>query len=413
VVTLNLGFLTQNLTISSRNFAAATLLSSGTLAWFFILNSNIINILSSFVPDVFWVYIGQVLFYGFGVFSAIVGSLISGKVSRHKFLLSWITLGIISTVSLALFQGILFCIVATTLLGLSLGLGLPSSLAFLADCTTVEERGRTSGITILGTFIMAFLSMMIASILHSEILAIIMLCTAVRSTSLLALILQKCDRKQDKEQHLSSKPDYKELSYYLIPWVMFIIAGSLASMFWIPETETFQSAIATGNVIRYALIALFGLVWGITADRFGRKKPIIIGLVVYGISFALLGFGGMSPTGVLFYTAMSGISWGAFFTIYLVIPGDFSISGSRERVYALGTISPFIIFFSMSILETTQPPIFSSSAFSQILSIILFISIIPVLLAKETLLESKRRERRMKEHVERVGRVVQESKKPE
>ena len=48
---------------------------------------------------------------------------------------------------------------------------------------------------------------------------------------------------------------------------------------------------------------------------------------------------------------------------------------------------------------------------SPILSIILFLSIIPVLQAKETLSEQKKSERKIKNHIEKVGRLVEESKK--
>ncbi len=45
-----------------------------------------------------------------------------------------------------------------------------------------------------------------------------------------------------------------------------------------------------GTVFRYVFIAIFGFVWGVVADRVGRKQPIIIGLIILGVSFALLGF---------------------------------------------------------------------------------------------------------------------------
>jgi hypothetical protein len=47
--------------------------------------------------------------------------------------------------------------------------------------------------------------------------------------------------------------------------------------------------------------------------------------------------------------------------------------------------------------------------FSTILTIILFGAILPLLYAVETLSESKMRERKLKEHAEKVGKLVEES----
>ena len=374
--------------------------------WFFLLSVYFVDLFVQVTANPFWVTIGQVLFIGTGILSAILGSLISDKIDRRRFLWSWIALGVISTALLALFQGILFSVLSSILLGLSLGLGLPSSLAFLADFTAVEERGRTAGTSILITFIMAFLAIAIANILHSTLLVIVLLLIVVRSTSFLSFVLEKSETKRVEYKSRLPKPDYKELSFYLFPWIMFVIASVIASNL-IPTTEELQWAVSTGTVIRYAFIALFGFIWGIVADHNGRKQPIIIGLVVLGISFALLSIS-ISTFSVIAYLALSGVAWGSFLTIYLVIPGDLSIPHHREKFYALGTISPLIIMFSLLLFLTATPRI-SPIPFSQILMMIVILSIIPVWRAKETLLESKIQERKMKEYAERLGKSIQET----
>lgn len=52
-----------------------------------------------------------------------------------------------------------------------------------------------------------------------------------------------------------------------------------------------------------------------------------------------------------------------------------------------------------------------ANSLSSVLSIILFLSVIPVLRARETLAEEKIVQRKMREHLENIGKVVQESKK--
>ncbi len=409
-----MGFFTKDFSVSPRKFAAATLLTSGTLSWFFLLNFYLTDIFKSLTPNnSLWIHynIGQILFYGFAVFWAIIGSLIGGKINSRKFLGLWIFLGVFATVLLAVFQGTGFSILSSILLGLSLGLGLPYSMAFVAECASVGERARVSGIIILSTFVVAIITMAVARALGLGVLEAVFLLAIVRSISFLALALDKFDRRIEETKSRLPSNAYREFGFYLFPWVMFCIASGLA---WnlIPENPDFALAVSIGTILRYVCIAVFGLVAGVVADRFGRKQPIIIGLIVLGVSFAILGFFGLSATSVLIYLTASGVAWGSFFVVFLAVPGDLSNSASRKKFYAIGTIFPLVILFTLSTIPGSA--IFanlSAGSFSQICWIILFLSIIPVLRAKETLPESKIRERKMKEHVEKVGELVQESRK--
>jgi MFS family permease len=184
-------FLTTDITISPRKFFASTILTSGTLAWFFLYQFYFDTIFTNFTQDFFWIQSGRILFYAFGIISAIIGLLLAKKVNQRKILWTWITLGVISSASIALFHGQEFTILFGVLLGFSLGLGLPSSMAFLADSTKVEERGRVSGTTILFTFLMAFITLTIIRILGSGALLIIFLAAILRSVSFFALIIDK------------------------------------------------------------------------------------------------------------------------------------------------------------------------------------------------------------------------------
>ena len=327
-----------------------------------------------------------------------------------------------STITLIFFQGTLLCVISCIFLGLSLGLGLPSSMAFLSDSTTIEERGRVAGLTILEAFVVAFLSLAILEILELGTISIIILVTIIRSISFLALIVDKNEQISEKEKPRFTINDYREFVFYLIPWIMFVVAASIASNVItayttynsIPNFESYESVILIGNVFRYAFIAIFGFVSGIVIDRIGRKQSIIIGLIALGIGFGLLGFE-FSETTILLYFMASGIAWGSFLTVFLVIPGDLSIFGSREMFYAFGTIGPLIILFSFSMIDTAWLTDLirniSASSVSQILSIILFVSIVPVIRAKETLSESKKRKRKMKKHIDSVGKLLQDYKK--
>jgi MFS family permease len=188
---------------------------------------------------------------------------------------------------------------------------------------------------------------------------------------------------------------------------MFAVAAGLAINL-IPEQ--FADTIVSAQALRFVIIAVLGLASGVIADRFGRKIPIIAGLILLGANFALLGFFGITETNVFIYLISSGAAWGLFFVVFLAVPGDLSYLGSREKFYALGYILPISIFFGLSSIPGSN--IFATSLrVSQILSLIVLLSIIPVLRAKETLSTQKIRDRKMKEYADKIEDLLQESKK--
>lgn len=405
-----------DLMVPKRKILAATLLISGTLAWFFLLNRNLFEIYGAIAQnEPTWMYynIGQVIFYGSAVFSALLGGLFARRINRFRLLGLWIALGVFATLSLILFQGSSALLaVSSALLGFSLGFGLPSSMAFMAECTVIEERGRISGFIILSTFILGFFVIAIIGILQLSITMSIVIFAALRGLSFVALGVDRCDGKDQKNLATTRLPSFafKEYLFYLVPWVMFCVAAGLASNLF-PQTSDYYAAGNLGNSLRYICIAASSVVVGVIADRVGRKQPAIIGLIILGISFALLGFA-MSPTTVIIYLAASGVAWGAFFVIFLALPADLSVKGSQEKFYGLGYILPLAILFALGAIPGVAIlSNFPASIFSQILSIIMFIAIIPLLRAKETLPSKKVDERKMKEHLQKVGETVHERPK--
>jgi len=112
---------------------------------------------------------------------------------------------------------------------------------------------------------------------------------------------------------------------------------------------------------------------GVAADRFGGKQLIIIGLIMLGLSFALLSFFGITQANIILYLALSGIAWGSSFVVFLAVPGDLSAFGSREKFYGLGYILPIAILFGLSAIPGDSILVdFPASSFSQVLSLILF-----------------------------------------
>jgi MFS family permease len=202
----------------------------------------------------------------------------------------------------------------------------------------------------------------------------------------------------------------RDFILYLFPYIMFNIAAGLTIFIYANPSSGYADAIAVGNSLHYLGTGIFAFVAGFVADRFGRKQPIIFGMVILGVSFALLGFES-SPLSIIVSLAVSGIAWGFLIVTYLTVPGDLGFSGSKEKFYAVEIIITLIVGLGFTAISEfggvrSQPNLLSGA-----LSIILFLSILPVLRAKEILSEKKLYERRMREHVDKVGKLVQESKK--
>ena len=131
---------------------------------------------------------------------------------------------------MAFLEGPFSASILISLIGTSLGLGMPSSMALVADCTVVENRGRASGTIVLGTFIIAFASLGSYWMIDFGILGLILILVVVRLISLVALVIGKLGRALTIDEKKISLPTtaYREFLFYLSPWVMFTIASSLA-----------------------------------------------------------------------------------------------------------------------------------------------------------------------------------------
>lgn len=389
------------MSISLRKFFAVTILISGTLSWFFLIELYYNDIFAGYAISDSLLSIGLLLFYGVSVLSALLGSSVSEKVNRRILLLLWIVFGTFVTASLAIFHGEIFLIIFSVLLGVSFGFGFPSSAALLADSTVAEERAKVSGVVILSTFGLTFLGLIVLSVLNLGLVEIVLFATALRAVSLLGLIFDKCERKSGKTGSWSSVLSYRDFPSYVVPWILFNAAVGLLGWWDIPQTEEFVAASSIGFILAYLCIALSGFVAGIIADRFGRRQPIIISFAMLGVSFALLSFY-LNPQTLVLYYIIYGLAWGFLFTLYLTVPGDLAYPGSKERFYALGTMLPLVVYMGLS-----EAPYFfdfrvPASVLSPILSIILFLSAIPVYRAAETLPRKILAERKLRDHIKKL-----------
>jgi MFS family permease len=399
------------MTIPFRKLLAVTILFSSSFAWFFVFYSSFDDLISPGSLYSFWYNAGTVVFLVSIVVSAFIGSVIAAKVNRRKMLLLWLVSGVVATIPILFFRGDEFLVIWGMMAGLSFGVGFPSCQAFLADSTAPEERGRVAGLVILATFVLVVFSSLLKPALGLESAGILLLTVGIKSIGFLSFALDPIDRVENEAKPWRAILGYRDFNLYLMAFVLFMVAAGLVSLLWqaVPQTPVYDEVTRTAVILRYVGLCVFAIIAGLMADRIGRKRPIILGLVMLGAAYAIVGLL-TTPETYFVNLLLSGFAWGIIMVVYLVVPGDLTFAGSAERFYTVGWVLPLVLYIGV---EGTGKLIgfpLRIDIFSTILSIVLFASVLPLLSAVETLSESKLRERRFREYAEKVGKVVQESK---
>ena len=204
-----------------------------------------------------------------------------------------------------------------------------------------------------------------------------------------------------------------DFGLFYLSWLLFWLVGGTSTLVdrWLPPSPTYDATMSLGYILVFIGTAFAGLISGFVADRFGRKKPIIFGFVTLGISYAIFGIANEEITYLtsqLFFGASYGIVFGTFF---MTVVGDMASTDLKEKYYAIGSLG-FILYMIFLLFSRVFKLTASASAVTSILSLVLFIAVVPLLFAPETLPEEKVRKRRFKEHLEKVQKIIEEEKTP-
>jgi MFS family permease len=148
------------------------------------------------------------------------------------------------------------------------------------------------------------------------------------------------------------------------------------------------------------------LIAGLLCDRIGRKKILMSGFVALGVAYAIIGIFPESVELWYLYFIIDGVAWGIFSLIFvLILWGDLAQSSRSEKYYTLGSIPYFLsaiipLLLPQSFVEdVTLVAAFSLAAF------FLFVAVMPLMFAPETLPEKKMELRRLKKFADEAKKA--------
>jgi MFS family permease len=394
--------------IPLRKFAAALFLVSNSIVWFILTNSILTNYLHnlSLAQNEFFLVLGT---YYVGIaLAAIIGATLFRR-SRVRCMWLWMLFGAAMTAVLPvlLSNNLLMNFLVSLVFGITTGVGLPSCLAYFADATSVENRGTYGGITwgAIGL-----------SVLVLELVIVSGNLGTAQSFGALAIwrligfaVFFPISRGENKVDPVARAPSYKsildrrDIMLYLLPWVLFSLVNFIEAP--IVRKSFGDNAADLAALVEVVISGVFAVVGGFLADIVGRKRIAITGFVLLGLEYAFLSLFSATQATWYAYTLFDGIAWGMFAAVFfMTMWGDLSQDHQKERYYLLGGL-PYLLASFLSELVTPFVGAIQTSAAFSLASFFLFLAMLPLVYAPETLSEKRIREMELKNYLEKAKKV--------
>jgi MFS family permease len=387
--------------ITSKSVLASIVLISNALIWY----SFAFNILTSILNET--AIIMWTTHFGAAILSALAGAVMADKThKRTAFLVCWMLLGIISSFIRILVnsKSTLDVWAISLLFGVSFGLGLPASMGYFADCTHIENRAKLGGVILcingLGAFLLGIITV-------DDIILQALTLAIWRGCGLIIFLMIKPAR-ENEEKHRSvsfaSILGQKSFILYFIPWIMFSLIAYLGLPVQLNILE--PNLVNLFSIVESALAGIFAIVGGFLSDIVGRKRVAITGFIMLGLGYAMLGIYPENLASWYFYTLVDGIAWGIFYVIFIMtIWGDLSFESSSNKYYAIGGLPYFISNFLRLIIGSYIAETVSAYAIFSLTAFFLFLAVLPLMYAPETLPEKKIRDRELKHYIEKAKKA--------
>lgn len=392
--------ISEDVGVTRKEFFTVFILLFNAFTWWY-MTLTILDIIAQTNLGVWTIYYTTV------IASGLIGSILSHKIRRLNFLYFWMLFGTATSLLPPLLGNMemVHVLVVSFLLGASFGLGIPSCVSYFADFTIVENRGRLGGVIYFT--ILVSLSFFIMLTRMSDLATGSIISFTWRGLGLIMFFSLKPKEKVDaanrKNPSFISILRGRSVILYLIPWIMFGLVNRLEapilSKLFGPDFYGFMILIET------ILGSLFALVGGVLSDFIGRKRIIIYGFISLGLAYALIG---LAPTNVIFwyfYSTIDSIAMGIFLAIFiLILWGDLSQPGEREKYYLIGSV-PFLLTDLMQLFLSPYVMLIPEYAAFSLASFFLFLAVLPLMYAPETLPEKKIELRRLRGYIEQAKKV--------
>ena len=377
---------------------------ANSISWFILTFIIIGNLAESYPFSKILVVVGS--YFLALVASAIIGGTLLYKKLRMKiFLLTWVLAGVATCVfyafiSTSSLQGL---IASSVTLGASIGLGIPNCFFFFANQTNNEGRGKAGAIIY---FLIQLLSVGILVLTNGMKIECTFLVLAVwRLFGIGGVLLYQPLQTPPEERSTSSFSILKERTFvlYFVSWLLFALINSIEA----PVVQGFLGTLYSNYLIAATLISCFtALIGGVLCDLKGRKLVGILGFIVLGVGYAFLSFlsGDLSTKGIgeILYTICDGTAWGLLYVTFIfVVWGDLSEGRTREKYYLWGSM-PFLASSFISILVQPFASVIGISTAFPLVVFFLFIAVLPLIYASETLPEKAMKERDLKGYAEKA-----------
>jgi hypothetical protein len=391
--------------IPLKLLAPAVVLVLNSMIWLVITSTLLTNSVANLELPLPETLILDGLYYAGIALSAFIGAMFFPR-QRENCLSVWIMFGVLTTISVATFQSNQISVNAflSLLLGMSIGMGLPSALAYFADTTAVENRGTYGGLIWLPV---GFGILTLAFVLYSLNLfwALSILAIWRASGGVLFFGLSKLRGKQNLEV---KKPSYgtilrrRDLILYLIPWIMFSLVNFSEYPILGKVLGEFQ---LMAGLIEFAISGVSALIGGVLSDFVGRKRIVITGFVILGIEYAILSLFSGAQASWYIYTFCDGTAWGLFASVFfMTIWGDLAETTQKEKYYVIGGLPYLLAGFMAVVVQPFATDIQTVTAFS-LASFFLFVAVLPLMYAPETLPEKKIKDRELRDYVEKAKKT--------
>jgi hypothetical protein len=289
------------------------------------------------------------------------------------------------------------------LVGVYFGIGMPAALGYYAASTVPLNRAKMGGITFLTIFAGVLFLGIIGASGEAANAVVLASCQAI-SLAVIA-VLKPAEKEILQSERVSYRTVFKNKMFllYFVPWMMFSIVNYVT----IPIVSgIFPDLFSQSMMIENVLSGVFAVIFGFLGDRVGRKRLVVAGFVLIGLGYASLGLFLENVYGWWFFTAVDGIAWGAFYAIFfMAMWGDVAQGKSSEKYYAVGYL-PFLfsILAQMSMGANIAMDINRTAIFS-FASVFLFVAVLPLAYAPETLPEKIVKERELKNYLAKAQRI--------